>query len=73
MSDELKACEQIKQFSKTWLDANVWDGEDRSGCKDDWAKFTPDDLQELFDDFIEDTFRRNNILKDTRPSEGGEG
>lgn len=56
MSDTAE--EKVKAFAKTWLDANVWDGEDRSGCIDDWARFDPEELQALFDDFIEDAFRR---------------
>ena len=67
MTDELKACEQIKQFSKTWLDENVWDDENRSGCKYDFFTFTPDNLQKIFDAFIEDAFRRNNILDEVIP------
>jgi len=55
----MNAQDEVKSFCKTWVDANVWDGEDRSGCDCDGATFTPDELQELFDDFIEDAFRRN--------------
>ena len=36
-----------KQKAKKFIDANVWDGEDRVGAKNDRATFTPDDLQEL--------------------------
>lgn len=32
---------------KEWLNANVWDGEDRSGCKTDSAVFNPDELLDL--------------------------
>lgn len=39
--------------SKSWLDQNVHDGEDRVGAKNDVVTFSPDDLQELFDDFVE--------------------
>ena len=42
-----------KLTAKRFIDANVWDGDDRSGCKDDWAKFSPDELQELIDDLID--------------------
>jgi len=44
---------EIQKEAKTFIDANVWDGEDRSGCKSDFATFDPDDLQELADDLLE--------------------
>lgn len=43
-----------KEYAKTWIDANVHDGEDRSGCKSDWVKYDPDSLQELIDDLLDD-------------------
>ena len=46
----------LKAKAKLWIDANVHDGEDRSGCKSDWSKFNPDDLQELIDDLVDDLF-----------------
>jgi len=42
-----------KEWAKEWIDANVWDGEDRSGASGDWVKFSPDDLQELIDDLLD--------------------
>ena len=42
-----------KKEAKLFIDANVWDGEDRSGAKSDKATFDPDDLQELIDDLID--------------------
>lgn len=39
---------------KAWLDANVWDGEDRTGCNTDWVKHDPDDLLELVVDCFQD-------------------
>lgn len=42
-----------KAVSKQFIDANVWDGEDRSGADGDGAGFTPDELQELIDDLID--------------------
>lgn len=42
-----------KAHAKRFIDANVWDGEDRAGCKNDWAKFSPDDLQELVDELLD--------------------
>ena len=41
-------------YLEKWLNHNVWDGEDRSGCKNDRANFNPDDLLELFTDCHED-------------------
>ena len=41
-------------YLENWLNHNVWDGEDRSGCKNDRANFNPDDLLELFTNFHED-------------------
>jgi len=52
------AKEIIKEHAKLFVDANVWDGEDRSGAANDRACFDPDDLQELFDEFIDDVFDR---------------
>lgn len=43
----------VKKRVKHWIDVNVWDGEDRSGCKDDWVNFEPDELQEWVDDLLE--------------------
>lgn len=43
-----------KKYAKEWIDANVHDGEDRSGCVRDYATFNPDDLQELVDDLLDD-------------------
>jgi len=37
---------------KLWLDANVWDGEDRSGSKDS-VTFSPDSLLELVTDLFQ--------------------
>ena len=45
--------EKVKIKSKEWIDANVWDGEDRSGCEDDACIHTPDDLQGLIDSMLE--------------------
>ena len=42
----------MNEEAKKWLDANVWDGEDRSGTGDR-AIFSPDDLQELVDELLE--------------------
>jgi len=50
------AKEIIKFHSKLFIDANIWDGEDRAGCNGDSAKFTPDELQELFYEFIDSVF-----------------
>jgi len=48
-------------YTKEWVDANVWDGEDRSGSKNDWAKFTPNELQKLFDDYHADLMQAVGI------------
>jgi len=37
--------------AKTWLEHNVWDGEDRLGTQDS-AIFSPDELLGLFEDFL---------------------
>lgn len=44
----------MKAKIKAWLDANIHDGEDRAGCKYNWVKFNPDELQELVEDCIQD-------------------
>ena len=50
-----------KKLIKGWLDANVWDGEDRSGCTGDSAVHNPDDLQELVEDCFDSVFE--DLLK----------
>ncbi|MCK5127682.1 MAG: hypothetical protein KAR42_15600 [candidate division Zixibacteria bacterium] len=45
---------ELKLWAKSWIDANVHDGEDRAGCHADSACFSPDDLQELIDDLVGD-------------------
>lgn len=42
-----------KSRAKLYVDANVWDGEDRSGCLEDQARFTPDELQEFIGEVLE--------------------
>jgi len=44
---------KLKKDAEYWINCNVWDGEDRSGSND-YATFSPDDLLELFNDFIDD-------------------
>lgn len=39
--------------ARLFINANVWDGEDRSGATNDRATFNPDELQELIDDMLE--------------------
>lgn len=43
----------LKAEAKLYIDANVHDGEDRSGAVNDRATFNPDELQELIDDLLE--------------------
>lgn len=47
---------KMKIKAKEFIDANVWDGEDRSGAINDRATFNPDDLQELIDDLIDEFY-----------------
>ena len=56
--NEMLSAEQHLKIAE-YVNANVWDGEDRSGCKNDCASFDPDELQEL----IVDTC--NYIINDT--------
>lgn len=42
-----------KAHAKAFVDASVWDGEDRSGAVQDRACFSPDDLQALIDDLLD--------------------
>jgi predicted nuclease with TOPRIM domain len=49
---------------KEYIDANVWDGEDRAGCKNDKAVFNPDELQEFAEELIEDCFESEIEAKD---------
>ena len=48
-----------KKEAKQFINANVWDGEDRSGAAGDWAKFSPDELQELIDELIDYLYGKN--------------
>jgi len=45
-----------KEQARLWINANVWDGEDRAGCKSDGAGFDPDELQELINDLVDDLY-----------------
>lgn len=42
-----------KKLAKSYVDQNIHDGEDRSGCDSDCMQFTPDELQELIDEVLE--------------------
>ena len=54
--NDLQKSPKLFERAKSYLDANVWDGEDRSGCKNDFATFNPDELQELVEEVIEHLF-----------------
>ncbi len=43
----------MQSEAKMFIDANVWDGEDRSGATNDRATFNPDELQDLINDMLE--------------------
>lgn len=45
--------ESQKRKAKSFIDANVWDGEDRVAALNDSAVFSPSELQELIFDIIE--------------------
>lgn len=53
--------EETKKEAKSFIDANVWDGEDRAGAKNDRAVFDPDDLQELIDDLIDHLREKSHL------------
>ena len=59
----------MKAAIKTWLDANVWDGEDRSGCKGDYANHSPDDLQELVEECMADIAPKWIAVGDVHPTD----
>ena len=52
---------ELKQKARYWLNCNVWDGEDRSGAIGDYASFTPDELCELFCDFIDSELSESEL------------
>ena len=52
---------EIQAQAKLFIDANVWDGDDRSGAKADRCIHSPDDLQELIDDML-DHLSNNNMI-----------
>ena len=45
--------EEVKKEAKSFIDQNVWDGDDRSGAEGDCMQETPDSLQELIDELLE--------------------
>jgi len=52
-----------KKMAKKFIDANVWDGDDRAGCHTSWTNFSPDELQELIDDLLEHLLDDNDHTK----------
>jgi hypothetical protein len=60
-----------KERIKLWLDANIHDGEDRSGEAGDRASFGPDELQALVEECLEDIAGWISV-KDRLPEEEGE-
>ena len=44
----------IKKEIKLYIDANMHDGQDRSGATDDRAYLTPDDMEKLVTDTFQD-------------------
>jgi hypothetical protein len=52
---------EIQAEAKRFIDANVHDGDGRSGCDLDWVMHTPDDLQELVNDLLEHLAERRYI------------
>ena len=51
---------EAKKKSKLFIDANVWDGEDRHTAKNDMATFNPADLQELIDELVDCLYETKN-------------
>ena len=51
---------EIQTEAKLFIDANVWDGEDRSGSKDT-VRQSPDDLQELINEMLDHLANKNMI------------
>lgn len=51
---------EIQREAKAYIDANEWDGEDRSGTNDR-VTFCPDSLQELVDDVLEHLSNKHYI------------
>lgn len=45
--------DEIEKSARLWLEANVWDGEDRRGTQD-FCSHTPDTLLELVTDMLGD-------------------
>ena len=58
-----------KDKIKQWLDANVWDGEDRSGAENDYCTFSPDVLQELVEECFDDLQPQWVSVDDRLPSD----
>ena len=52
---------EIRAIAKEFIDANQWDGEDRSGSSD-WVRLSPDELQEVVDDLLEYLLQENLIV-----------
>ena len=51
--------EELQSLAHGFLTSNYFDGEDRRGCKDDWIRFDPDELQELVDNLIDYIWNNN--------------
>jgi len=52
---------ETKAKAKLWINANVHDGEDRTGCNSDYSRFTPDELYELIEDLLDDLLKPLDI------------
>ena len=49
---------EMKIEAKNVIDCNVHDGEDRTGCNNDRASFSPDELRGLIDDLLDNLFNQ---------------
>jgi len=45
--------EEQKKLAKSYIDQNIWDGEDRYHADNDRASFSPADLQDLIFEIID--------------------
>lgn len=53
--------DEIREEAKVFIQANVWDGEDRSGATNDAATFNPDEINDLVTELLDHLIDRNMI------------
>jgi hypothetical protein len=50
---DMSSMDEQKKLAKSYIDQNIWDGEDRYHADNDSATFSPADLQDLIFEIID--------------------